>query len=114
MIVVSDIGEQWSPQTAPAIQADTQMIARVAFEGSGSVREKALNVIGIRIPNVPQDVPVAKDKAHAIRKITAGMIPMNEPFVNTVQSGYKILYLFFGSVLCSAMRTFLLSHGVTS
>ena len=26
MIVVSEIGEQWSPQTAPAIQAEIEMI----------------------------------------------------------------------------------------
>jgi hypothetical protein len=26
MIVVSDMGEQWSPQTAPAMQADIAMI----------------------------------------------------------------------------------------
>ena len=72
MIVVSEIGEQWSPQTAPAIQADTQITARVAFAGSGSVSLNASNVIGMRIPNVPHDVPVANDKPQAIRKITAG------------------------------------------
>jgi hypothetical protein len=74
MIVVSEIGEQWSPQTAPAMQADTQMIASVDFEGSGSESENAFNVIGIRIPNVPHDVPVAKDRMQAITKITAGRI----------------------------------------
>ena len=90
MIVVSEIGEQWSPHTAPAMQADTQIMARVAVLGSGSVREKALNVIGIRIPNVPQDVPVAKDNPHAIRKMIAGMIPMNEPFdLSTISATYS-------------------------
>ena len=82
MMVVSEIGEQWSPQTAPAMQADTQIIARGFDPSSG----KAFNVIGIRIPNVPQDVPVAKDNPQAIRKMIAGMIPMNEPFVRSTIS----------------------------
>ena len=66
IIVVSEIGEQWSPQTAPAIQAETHTTPR------GSVSGKTLRVIGIRIPKVPQLVPVAKAKKHPIRNTTAG------------------------------------------
>ena len=72
MIVVSEIGEQWSPQTAPAMHADTQITARVAFAGSGSVSLKTSRVIGMRIPNVPHDVPVANERPQAIRKMIAG------------------------------------------
>ena len=68
MIVVSEIGEQWSPQTAPAMQAETQMMASELPLSSGN----ALRQIGIRMPKVPQDVPVAKDRPTAIRKMIAG------------------------------------------
>lgn len=66
MMVVSEIGEQWSPQTAPAIQADTQTTP------IGSVSGKTPRVMGIRIPKVPQLVPVAKDKKQPIKKTMAG------------------------------------------
>jgi hypothetical protein len=79
MIVVSEIGEQWSPHTAPAMQADTQMIASGDEPSSGN----AFSVIGIRIPNVPQEVPVANERTHAIKKITAGKTLINEPFVES-------------------------------
>ena len=65
-MVVSEMGEQWSPQTAPAIQAETHTIP------IGSLSGKTFSVIGIRIPNVPQDVPVAKERKHPIRNTTAG------------------------------------------
>ena len=66
MMVVSEMGEQWSPQTAPAIQAE---IATIVI---GSPAVKTLRTIGIRIPNVPHDVPVAKESPTAIAKIIAG------------------------------------------
>ena len=67
IIVVSDIGEQWSPHTAPAIQADIDIIIIVL-----SVPENVLTTIGIRIPNVPQLVPVANARNIATRNIMAG------------------------------------------
>ena len=67
MMVVSEIGEQWSPYTAPAMQA--AMIG-VASSGCDSV---IASPSGIRIPNVPQLVPEANASTHAIRKSTAGM-----------------------------------------
>ena len=66
MIVVSEIGEQWSPQTAPAMQADTHTTP------NGSVSGNTPSVIGIKIPKVPHDVPVANDNKHAITNIIAG------------------------------------------
>ena len=66
IIVVSEIGEQWSPQTAPARHADIPMIRRSAFFAKITV------TIGMRIPKVPQDVPVANASTQATRKITAG------------------------------------------
>ena len=62
MIVVSEIGEQWSPQTAPAIHAETQTMAR------GLLIWNTLCTIGISMPKVPQLDPVAKDSRQAKRK----------------------------------------------
>ena len=56
-MVVSEIGEQWSPQTAPAMQAEIAMVISV-----GLVAWNASTTIGIRIPKVPQEVPVANAK----------------------------------------------------
>ena len=67
MIVVSEIGEQWSPQTAPAMQAEIEMIMR-----SGLLFSNTATTIGIRIPKVPQEVPVAKARKHPTTKIIAG------------------------------------------
>ena len=66
IIVVSEIGEQWSPQTAPARQAETPIIK------SGLVGSNIAVTIGIRIPNVPHDVPVEKARTQATKKIIAG------------------------------------------
>ena len=54
-MVVSEIGEQWSPNTAPAITADMQGII-----SDGSTLTAMAAAIGNIIPNVPQLVPVAK------------------------------------------------------
>lgn len=74
MIVVSEIGEQWSPQTAPAIQAEIEMIIIVSF-----VPWNTATTIGIRIPNVPQEVPVANARKHPTRKMIAGRRFINPP-----------------------------------
>ena len=66
IIVVSEIGEQWSPQTAPARQADIDIMPSSLPTG------KIAKTIGIKIPNVPQDVPVANAIPQATRKIIAG------------------------------------------
>ena len=65
-MVVSEMGEQWSPQTEPARQADIPIIPILLPTG------KMLSTIGIRIPKVPQDVPVAKEIKQATIKIIAG------------------------------------------
>ncbi len=66
MIVVSEMGEQWSPKTAPAIHAAIPITRR-----SGSVTNTG-TAIGMRIPIVPHDVPVANAMKHAIIMNTAG------------------------------------------
>jgi len=66
MMVVSEMGEQWSPHTAPAMQAEMQMMPR------GSSRGKMAMVMGIRMPKVPQEVPVAKARKQPIKKTMAG------------------------------------------
>ena len=65
-MVVSEMGEQWSPQTAPAQQAEMTMMR------SGLSVGKTAVTTGIRMPNVPQDVPEAKARTQATRKMTAG------------------------------------------
>ena len=67
MIVVSEIGEQWSPQTAPAIQAEIEIII-----SSGFVSWNTATTIGIKIPNVPQDVPVANARKQPMMNTIAG------------------------------------------
>lgn len=66
IMVVSLIGEIWSPQTAPAMQAEMEMMRNGSAPGNTAIQ------IGIRIPKVPQDVPVAKARKAATRKMMAG------------------------------------------
>ena len=88
MIVVSDIGEQWSPQTAPAIHAEMAIIIS-SFDKSAL---NTLTTIGIRIPKVPQLVPVAKARNTDTRKIRAGRRLISAPFsakVSTTLATYS-------------------------
>ena len=64
-MVVSEIGEQWSPQTAPARQAEMEMINNLSSKPTPTT-------IGNKIPNVPQEVPVAKARNTATRNTIAG------------------------------------------
>lgn len=66
IMVVSEIGEQWSPQTAPAIHADIEIMR------SGAEAGKTAMQIGIRMPKVLHEVPVANAKKAATTKIIAG------------------------------------------
>ena len=61
-MVVSEIGEQWSPHTAPAIHAEIQMIA------SGLSIENTFCTIGISMPKVPPGGTRCKCKAAADNK----------------------------------------------
>ena len=54
MMVVSEIGDTWSPQTAPAMHAEMEMMRSGAVAGNTAMQ------IGMSMPNVPQEVPVAK------------------------------------------------------
>ena len=83
MIVVSEIGEQWSPQTAPAMQAETAMI--VIVEPGIAAR-----TMGIRMPNVPQLVPVEKPRMQAMRKMIAGRNAFSEAAGPLMRSEMKI------------------------
>ena len=73
MLVVSEIGEQWSPQTAPARQAEMPTKRR------GSPAGNTPSTIGMRIPKVPQLVPVANAMKQAAIKITAGRSAVSLP-----------------------------------
>ena len=68
IIVVSEIGEQWSPQTAPARHAEIPITLRVDV---GSFVNRYVT-IGIKIPKVPHDVPVENDNTQATKKMIAG------------------------------------------
>ena len=70
MIVVSEIGLMWSPQTEPARTADTEMIIIVV-----SMWLNIGTTIGTRIEKVPHEVPVEKAIKIAIRKTMTGMSP---------------------------------------
>ena len=66
-MVVSEIGEIWSPHTAPASTAAT-------FSASKDTLLVLITAvtIGIMIPKVPQDVPVEKESPIATAKNSAG------------------------------------------
>lgn len=74
MMVVSDIGEQWSPHTAPAIHAEIEMIIIVWF-----VPEKMFTTIGMSMPKVPHEVPVAKARKAPTTNMIAGNSPRSGP-----------------------------------
>ena len=63
MIVVSEIGEQWSPKIPPL---KTAPIAKMTF---ASIPTAIGTAIGIIIEKVPQDVPVEKDISELSKKI---------------------------------------------
>ena len=65
---VSEMGEQWSPMTEPAQQAEMPMMSSSLEAGKIAV------TMGIRMPKVPQEVPEAKARIQATTKITAGSI----------------------------------------
>ena len=67
MIVVSEMGEQWSPHTAPAMQAEMEIIM-----SCGSTSWKQDTTMGMRMPNVPHDVPDAKARPTETTKMMAG------------------------------------------
>ena len=73
MIVVSEIGEQWSPHTAPARHAEIPTKNNELVSGNTTL------TIGIRIPNVPHEVPVAKEITQATTKVIAGSSFASEP-----------------------------------
>jgi len=66
-IVVSEIGEQWSPITEPErIEESTSALS------DGSTLSHTAIAIGMRMPNVPHEVPVEKAITAASRKSAAG------------------------------------------
>ena len=67
MTVVSEIGDTWSPHTAPASTADTEMIIICIL----ALPVNILVAIGTRIANVPHDVPVENDRNTAAANRTA-------------------------------------------
>ena len=71
-MVVSEIGEIWSPQTAPAKMDATEMDKI----GVIPIPPNTETAIGIRMANVPQEVPVAKASPKATRKKIAGNSPV--------------------------------------
>ena len=78
-MVVSEIGEQWSPQTAPARQAEIEIINNLSSKPTPTT-------IGNKIPNVPQEVPVAKARNTATRNTIAGKnnVRLSAPDLNKV------------------------------
>jgi len=50
MMVVSEMGEQWSPHTAPAMQAEMEIII-----SCGSTSWKHDTTMGMSMPNVPHE-----------------------------------------------------------
>ena len=61
-MVVSEMGETWSPNTAPPSVAETVRMVSVPLP------PRMVTAIGTRTPNVPQEVPVANAMAPARMK----------------------------------------------
>ena len=70
-MVVSEMGEQWSPNTEPARVAANMMLRMEisTFSQMGTT-------MGIRMPNVPQAVPVEKERNAATTNTMAGRMAM--------------------------------------
>ena len=73
--MVSEIGEAWSPATAPDKIAATFIAKRLI-----SFVPRIAIAIGIKIPKVPQLVPVENAREIAIRKNSGGSIIINVKF----------------------------------
>ena len=96
-MVVSEIGEQWSPHTAPAITADMHGTINAA-----STFTAIAAAIGNMIPNVPQLVPVAKAIKGIGKKAIiecSGNIDINN--INRFK-GLEIDYVSSGAITHSA------------
>lgn len=68
-MVVSEIGEQWSPNTPPP---RTAAMIKPGWRPMILIMGTAM---GIMMAKVPQEVPVEKAMRHETRKTTAGMNP---------------------------------------
>ena len=67
-MVVSEMGEQWSPKTEPARMAES-----VTIESPGAILSQMVIPMGIRMPKVPHEVPVAKDSTAEMINSIAGI-----------------------------------------
>ena len=77
-IVVSEIGEQWSPNTDPE-----KIAARIIDKKCmWSVCIRIGTIIGIKIPKVPHEVPVEKLKNEASINTSAGSKAPGSPVVS--------------------------------
>ena len=65
---------QWSPHTAPAIQAEMEIIISCGLEFANTA-----TTMGIRMPKVPHEVPVEKARKQPTRKMMAGRKFMRAP-----------------------------------
>jgi len=68
-MVVSEIGEQWSPNTPPP---RTAAMIKPGWRPMILIMGTAM---GIMMAKVPQEVPVEKAMRQETRKMTAGMTP---------------------------------------
>ena len=73
-MVVSEMGDVWSPNTEPASVA-----ASVTVMSVGSSAWATGTTMGMRIPKVPQAVPVEKLRKAAMTKTMAGRNPAEMP-----------------------------------
>ena len=92
-MVVSEIGETWSPQTAPARIEAVTIVRLFIFSAPTTA-----NAIGSRIPKVPQDVPVenASPAAYAqlqLQFAASGAAALVGPSIATAEGGMGGTYI---------------------
>ena len=80
-MVVSEIGETWSPNTAPPSVAETVRRASVPLP------PKIVTAIGTSTPNVPHEVPVEK----AIKPARIKKIAGNKNFGKSFNANASVL-----------------------
>jgi len=85
--VVSDRGEQWSPNTPPPAEAAT--VAKTSDDTCPPLNAKANGTeTGMMMAKVPQDVPVAKLTKALMKKTRSGkMSGLSQPLLTSITYG---------------------------
>ena len=112
-MVVSDMGEQWSPNTLPPKVAASDIVIK-----SGVVEREGWHIsitMGTRIPNVPQAVLMEKDKNVAAINMIAGISHMGKfPCLTSSLMNFPVLSKSLQTPLIVQASTSIVIAGIIS